>query len=327
MINEIKGPVSITGIRLNDVRYFQPHPPHPRKKMTIMRVIPKALVFPDSSDKPRDTSSIICSRTKNLDKVLINQRSEEVATFFYSNCKISENSKELKTQNREVQTEIEPPALKIKSLQPVSTDTIRCKRTHQVGKQATIIKVPSNIADSPTSENDVNLEKELATVYPEPLVTEEEEGDSKAFTEDENSRKSSWWRAGFLKQIFVDFFLQLLGRKDVARKKSRENMTERYSVATSTKDRGQKVGRTERKDCRKHRTKKSYDSTQHKKRTKRCRGDEVFFDLIRLTHDENLRATILEQALRTRRLEEENARFRKKLDEKLKTRQRSSPLY
>lgn len=323
-MNEIKGPVSITGIRLNDARYFEQHPPHPRKKMTILRVFPKALMFPDTSDKSQDSSSIITSsRTMKHDKILINQRSEEVATFFYTDSNISIHSGELKTENREVQTEIEPQAKKMNEFsQPIEKDPTCSKRIQDTA-------IASTFEVSPTLEISTKLEENLGKANPGPVAIEEKRH-SDTRTEDENSTKSSWWRSGYLKQIFVDFFLQLLGRKDAAKKKSRENMTEKYSVATSTKDRGQRAGRTKRNDCRKHRTKKyvnSYNSTQHRKRNKRSRGDEVIFDLIRLTQQENLRATILEQALRTRSLEEENARFRKKLDEKLKTRQRSSPLY
>lgn len=387
------------GMRLNEASHFHHYPPHNRKKMSLLRIIPRHLL--SESKRKLDQSE---NAQKKFDKIVFNQQSEEIAVLTYNdNLKSgsSINSNKVRNKSQEIQTEIEfhqsgyskishhktPLESEVSfrdettSKHEISSDR-KIASNHQISpseisskcKISSDRKISSNKIFSDYkiySDCNVSSDYKVSTDYkisdykiPQDKISSNykiisdleinpfgfhfspdresisklkessnkfaslnDNKNSNIYFDEDDLKKNSWWR-NFFRQVIVDFFLQLLG-KNLSKKQSREKF---YSVATSTDENEHKNDKNDRKNGIKFKSKRivnSYgdDDAQRRKRITYGKEDKLFFDLIQLTQDENLRAIILEQTMRMRILEEENARFRKKLTEKLKTRQSSSPFY
>ncbi|XP_051153266.1 putative mediator of RNA polymerase II transcription subunit 24 [Leptopilina boulardi] len=378
------------GVRLNEACYFCYYPPHIRKKMSIMRIIPRHLI--SESRKKLDHSSENMTNSRKLGKIIFNQQSEEIAVITYNerlnsdstiiSNKIEKKSQEIQTDlivnsqhslHNEIKHEISSSHRKISLNNNKISHNRKLSSINKISSEEKISSHDKLYSRDKFSSKEMKissqeLESEISSnfhVNYNFLSLQENFSDHNKFialsnnknfnfqndnNADDNEKKNSWWR-NFFRQFIVDFFLQLLG-KNTSRKSS-NNMKEKFfTIGTSTSNYNNNNNNTnvdddeEKNNGKGDRKKNSVklisannkkilnsfdddDNNDARTNTRIMLGKEekLFFDLIQLTQDENLRAIILEQAMRMRILEEENARFRKKLAEKLKTRQSSSPFY
>lgn len=359
------------GCRLNEAWHFCPYPPHSRKKMSILRIIPKHLLS-ESRKKSEESSA---NSLGKFGKIIFNQQSEEIAVITYnenlnSDISVTNSKDKVASNSREIQIEINShqSSRKIpldseivqqetiakheissnRKLSPLNDEIVYYSKS-KISLQENIssqekISYSLDISSKNVSVENNNSPEELSQISQ--FVLNDESNSLKNKTsnhEDDNLKKTSWWR-NFFRQFIVDFFLQLLGKKYSSQKQSFENNLNFRNVSTSTSNyyreekidsNGDRISRNNHNNNKKlimsnKRILNFSNDAQHEMRIityGKEERDKLFFDLIQLTQDENLRAIIFEQAMRMRILEEENARFRKKLTEKLKTRQSSSPFY